>query len=121
MDRGGKLCFYWGGKTMIVTYQEHDFCSNDSHNLALYLKDESYRTPLIQQYLVGALTKSLSKKYSWGDSISKKKIQNDTVKLPIISGTLVPDYLYMEKVAVKEMIDCKDKIISLMGDVIGVK
>lgn len=35
-DRGN--CVFIGGKTMVVTYQEKDFCSNDSHNLALYLK-----------------------------------------------------------------------------------
>lgn len=28
-----------GGKTLVVTYQPKDYFSNDSHNLALYLKD----------------------------------------------------------------------------------
>ena len=33
IDEGN--CVFIGGKTMVVTYQEKDFCSNDSHNLAL--------------------------------------------------------------------------------------
>lgn len=31
-------CIFIGGKTFVVTYQSKDFYSNDSHNLALYLK-----------------------------------------------------------------------------------
>lgn len=36
-DKG--KCLLIGGKTMTISYQENDFVSNDSHNLALYLKD----------------------------------------------------------------------------------
>lgn len=32
-----------GGKTFVVTYQENDYFSNDSHNLALYFKDDKQR------------------------------------------------------------------------------
>ena len=50
----------------------------------------------VYRFMVSALQKSLRQKYSWGDSISKKKIQNDIVKLPATpDGT--PDFEYMEK------------------------
>lgn len=39
MDKGN--CIFIGGKTFVVTYQEKDFFSNDSHNLTLRLKEES--------------------------------------------------------------------------------
>ena len=32
-------CIFIGGKSMTINYQEHDFFSNDSHNLILSLKD----------------------------------------------------------------------------------
>lgn len=31
-------CIFIGGKTFVVSYQEKDFYSNDSHNLVLYMK-----------------------------------------------------------------------------------
>lgn len=92
-DQGN--CVFIGGKTMVVTYQEKDFCSNDSHNLALYFKDKKYRTPLIQQYFVGSIKKALSEKYSWGDSISKSKIKKDIISLPIDKQDNI-DFQYME-------------------------
>ena len=95
IDEGN--CIFIGGKTMVVTYQEKDFCSNDSHNLALYFKDSRYKSPLIQQYFVGSVRKALSKKYSWDDSISKAKIRSDSVRLPVVSNTKNLDFNYMEK------------------------
>lgn len=95
IDEGN--CVFIGGKTMVVTYQEKDFCSNDSHNLALYFKDSRYKSPLIQQYFVGSVRKALSKKYSWDDSISKAKIRSDSVRLPVVSNTKNLDFNYMEK------------------------
>lgn len=95
IDEGN--CVFIGGKTMVVTYQEKDFCSNDSHNLALYFKDSRYKSPLIQQYFVGSVRKALSKKYSWDDSISKAKIRSDNVRLPVVSNTKNLDFNYMEK------------------------
>lgn len=76
-------CIFIGGKTFVVTYQEYDFYSNDSHNLILYLNDENNRDKLTQLYLATCINKSLGHKYSWGDSISNKKIQNDRVALPV--------------------------------------
>lgn len=80
LDKGN--CVFIGGKTFVVSYQEYDFYSNDSHNLILYLKDNEKRDRLNQLYLATCIEKSLGHKYSWGDSISNKKIQKDCVSLP---------------------------------------
>ena len=83
-----------GGKTLVVTYQPKDFFSNDSHNLVLIINHGLGRTESAQLFMVAALYKSLSPKYSWGDSISKKKIQNDDVFLPVNNdGTI--DFEFM--------------------------
>lgn len=81
LDHGN--CVFIGGKTFVVTYQENDFYSNDSHNLILYLKDEEKRTKLNQLFLTTCVEKSLGHKYSWGDSISNRKIQKDLISLPV--------------------------------------
>mgnify|MGYP003614541002 FL=1 len=85
-------CVFIGGKTFVVTYQEKDFYSNDSHNLALYFKNKI--TKLNQLYLATCINKSLGHKYSWGNSISKAKIQSDKVSLPIKDNQ--PDYELMD-------------------------
>ncbi|MBE6757943.1 MAG: hypothetical protein E7552_05280 [Ruminococcaceae bacterium] len=88
-------CIMIGGKTLTITYQKSDFFSNDSHNLALYLKDNIYRTEEIQLFMITALRASIGHSYSWGDSISFKSIQKDCVNLPADSvGN--PNYRYME-------------------------
>lgn len=90
-DKGN--CIFIGGKTFVVSYQEKDFYSNDSHNLVLYLKNHKV-TKLNQLYLVTCVNKSLSHKYSWGDSISGAKIKSDIISLPTKDGK--PDYDTME-------------------------
>ena len=90
LDKGN--CVFIGGKTFVVTYQEKDFYSNDSHNLALYFKNNI--TKLNQLFLVTCINKSLGHKYSWGNSISKAKIQSDKVSLPIKENQ--PNYELME-------------------------
>ncbi|MGL2491444.1 restriction endonuclease subunit S [Helicobacter pylori] len=80
LDKGN--CIFIGGKTFIVTYQQKDFYSNDSHNLALYLKDTHSKTKLNQLFIITCIYKALNNKYSWGDSISNTKIQNDSILLP---------------------------------------
>jgi len=92
LDKGN--CVFIGGKTFVVSYQEKDFYSNDSHNLVLYLKDIKYRDRLTQLYLATCVNKSLSHKYSWGDSISNKKIQTDKVSLPVKNEQ--PDFTKMK-------------------------
>lgn len=84
-----------GGKTLVVSYQSKDYFSNDSHNLALYLKDKKRRNKYIQLFLVTALKVGLSHLYTWGDSISKKSIQKDIIILPSLSDG-EPDWVYME-------------------------
>ncbi|MFP6343815.1 restriction endonuclease subunit S [Helicobacter pylori] len=80
LDKGN--CIFIGGKTFVVTCQQKDFYSNDSHNLALYLKDTHSKTKLNQLFIITCIYKALNNKYSWGDSISNTKIQNDSILLP---------------------------------------
>ncbi len=91
LDNGN--CIFIGGKTFVVTYQEYNFYSNDSHNLILYLKDENLKDKLTQLFLATCVNKSLGHKYSWGDSISNKKIQNDRISLPAKNNK--PDFSSM--------------------------
>lgn len=83
-----------GGKTLVITYQPQAFFSNDSHNLVLCVLNDDVREEDIQLYLVASLYKSLSHKYSWGNSISKQKIQSDTIDLPILANGEI-DYQLM--------------------------
>jgi hypothetical protein len=102
LDKGN--CVFIGGKTFVVTYQENDFYSNDSHNLILYLKNEEKRSKLNQLYLATCINKSLGHKYSWGDSISNRKIQTDKVSLPILNNQ--PNYEIMNTLisAIQKMV-----------------
>ena len=90
-----------------------DYFSNDSHNLALYIKNQKGRTEKAQLFMVAALYKSLKPLYTWGDSISKKKIQNNDVFLPInsdgeIDFEIMETYIEIqEKLAVKDVIEWK--------------
>ena len=85
-----------GGKTLVITYQPRDFFSNDSHNLVLTVKDKRGRNESAQLYMVTALYKTLGPKYSWGDSISKAKIQSDVVYLPVSSNEERIDFTFMK-------------------------
>lgn len=116
-------CVFIGGKTFVVSYQENDFYSNDSHNLALYLKDEE-RSRLKQLYLATCIYKSLNAKYSWGDSISKTKIRTDKVSLP--SKNQKPDYSTMEvlisaiqKLVIKDVVQYANRKIEATREVIA--
>ena len=80
-------CIFIGGKTFVVSYQKDDFYSNDSHNLALYLKTEK-RSKSIQIFLASCIYQNLHNKYSWGNSISWKKIQDDIILLPLKEKSL---------------------------------
>lgn len=77
-----------------MTYQENDFFSNDSHNLVLYVKDARLQNKSCQLLLVSCIYKSLKNKYSWGNSISYKKIQDDKIVVPIKNNTI--DFEFME-------------------------
>lgn len=115
LDKGN--CIFIGGKTFIVTYQEKDFYSNDSHNLILHLKNERERSKQNQLYLATCISKSLGYKYSWGDSISKSKIQTDKVSLPCANKQ--PNYTVMKtfisaihKIVIKDVVLYADKKIA---------
>ncbi len=103
-------CIMIGGKTLTISYQKDDFYSNDSHNLALYLKNPKYRTEKVQLFLVTALKASIGHIYSWGNSISSKSIQKDSIMLPIgLDGK--PNYSYMaEYMENQEIKACKTLI-----------
>lgn len=112
LDKGN--CVFIGGKTFVVSYQERDFFSNDSHNLILYLKDAKKASKLTQLYLATCVDKSLRHKYSWGDSISNKKIQSDKILLPVKNNK--PDLSSMEvlvsavqKLVIKGVVQYVDK------------
>lgn len=122
MDKGN--CIFIGGKTFVVTYQENDFFSNDSHNLTLRLKEESKRRKDIQLYIATCVNKSLGHKYSWGDSISNKKIKNDVISLPCIKDN--PNYDIMpilisaiQKLVIKDVVLYADKKIEATKKVIN--
>lgn len=114
LDKGN--CVFIGGKTFVVTYQEKDFYSNDSHNLVLYLKKDENRSKLKQFYLATCINKSLKYKYSWGDSISNRKIQTDKVLLP--AKQQKPNYALMEtfisaiqKLVIKDVVSYTERKI----------
>lgn len=122
LDEGN--CIFIGGKTFVISYQKEDFYSNDSHNLALYLIDKKYRKKLPQLYLATCIYKSLKHKYSWGDSISKQKIQSDFVTLPIKNNQ--PNFEIMEtfisaveKLVIKDVVLYADRKIKATKDVIN--
>lgn len=86
-------CIFIGGKTFVVTYQSKDFYSNDSHNLALYLK-KGTPSKAAFLYMASCVYKSLHRKYSWGNSISNAKIQEDIITLPVSNGKI--DFAFMD-------------------------
>lgn len=117
-------CIFIGGKTFVVSYQENDFFSNDSHNLALYLNDSNERTKLNQLYITTCVFKSLSHKYSWENSVSKAKIKCDKISLPAKNGK--PDFAIMEtfisaiqKLVIKEVVLYSDRKIAATKEVVS--
>jgi hypothetical protein len=122
LDKGN--CVFIGGKTFVVTYQEKDFYSNDSHNLVLYLKNEENRNKSNQLYLANCINKSLKHKYSWGDSISNTKIKKDKVSLPTQNNQ--PNFTIMEtfisaiqKLVIKEVVLYADRKIAATKTVVN--
>jgi hypothetical protein len=123
LDKGN--CIFIGGKTFVVTYQEKDFYSNDSHNLILNLQ-KNVKSKSKYLYLATCINKSLGHKYSWGDSISNKKIQTDLVSLPTTNKQ--PDYKTMEilisaiqKLVIKDVVLYANKKIDTTKKVVNDK
>ncbi len=122
IDKGNSI--FIGGKTLVISYQEQDYFSNDSHNLALYIKDGKGGEKKKQLFMVACLYKSLKPLYTWGNSISNKKIQEDIVMLPTKKGT--PDYDFMntyisaiEKLVIKEVVLYAEKKIQATQEIIN--
>lgn len=112
-------CIFIGGKTFVVTCQEKDFYSNDSHNLALYSKNYvSSRENLL--FLATCVNKSLGHKYTWGDSISKSKIRDDTITLPVSvdAKTMETFIRAVQKLVVRDVVSWKDREIAAMRRVV---
>jgi len=122
IDKGN--CIFIGGKTFVLTYQENDFFSNDSHNLALYLKNEQEKDKFTYLYLLTCIEKSLHHKYSWGDSISNKKIQNDKISIPFREEG--PDFKKMrylisaiQKLIIKDVVLYNNEKLSTIKNVVN--
>ena len=116
IEKGNSIMI--GGKTLVITYQEEDYFSNDSHNLALYYKDEANLNRNVQLFLVSALYRSLKPKYHWGDSISNKKIKHDSIMLPIDMNGKV-DYIFINNLVSAQIKLCIDGLMSAKDLEIG--
>lgn len=123
IEKGNSIMI--GGKTLVITYQEQDYISNDSHNLALYYHDIEIPNRNLQLFLVSALYRSLKPKYHWGDSISKSKIKNDVLMLPINNKGDI-DYAFIDnlisaqaKLCIREILANNDLEISATEKVIS--
>ena len=117
-------CIFIGGKTFVVSYQENDFFSNDSHNLALYLNDQNASTKLNQLYIATSVYKSLGHKYSWGNSVSKTKISSEKISLPVKNK--MPDFESMQifisaiqKLVIKDVVKYSDAKITATKEVVS--
>lgn len=113
-------CIFIGGKTFVVTYQERDFFSNDSHNLTLRLYASEHQTRSKQLYLATCVNKSLRHKYSWGDSVSNRKIQRDKIYLPSINEEV--DFSKMETLisAIQKLV-IKDVVLYADREIVATK
>ncbi len=115
IDKGN--CIMIGGKTLTFTYQEKNFCSNDSHNIVLYAKEKNLSKKIIYLFFMSAMRASMKNKYSWGNSISMKKIQEDFLYLPTKDGE--PDYEFMknfitavQKIVIADVVKYSEEKIS---------
>lgn len=86
-------CILVGGKTFTLTYQENDFVSNDSHNIVLRLID-NIQSKEIYLFLITAIFAALHSKYEWADAVTKDKLLEDYIFLPI-GTTNTPDWNFM--------------------------
>lgn len=117
-------CVFIGGKTFVVTYQHKDFFSNDSHNLALYLKEGS-RTLYNQLFLATCIYRSLAHKYTWGDSISRSKIEKDYILVPVLSDgknafAFMESFIRaIQKLVIKDVVQYLDRKIAATKEAIA--
>lgn len=121
IDKGN--CIFIGGKTFVVSYQDKDFYSNDSHNLVLYLKNYSVNK-FNQLYLATCIEKSLSHKYSWGSSVSNAKIKSDVISLPTSNNKIDIETMdtfisAIQKLVIKDVIDYTNRKINATKEVVN--
>ena len=102
-------CILVGGKTFTITYQKDDFVSNDSHNFTIRVKDCDI-SDLDYLYLASMIYTYFGQKYSWNDAVTKDKLLDESIPLPITS-TGEPDWQYMEDY-MKQIMDKSEQIIS---------
>lgn len=87
-------CIMIGGKTLSLSYQAVPFCSNDSHNICLYIKNEQFAKKDVYLFLIAAINASLRGRYKWSDSITIKRILKEAIMLPANADN-APDFEYM--------------------------
>lgn len=102
-------CILVGGKTFTITYQKDDFVSNDSHNFTIRVKDYDI-SDLDYLYLVSMIYTYFGQKYSWNDAVTKDKLFNESIPLPITS-TGEPDWQRMENY-MRRIMNKSEQIIS---------
>lgn len=102
-------CILVGGKTFTITYQKDDFVSNDSHNFTIRVKDYDI-SDLDYLYLASMIYTYFGQKYSWNDAVTKDKLLDESIPLPITS-TGEPDWQYMEDY-MQRIMDNSEQIIS---------
>ena len=102
-------CILVGGKTFTITYQKDAFVSNDSHNFTIRVKDYDI-SDLAYLYLASMIYTYFGQKYSWNDAVTKDKLFDESIPLPITS-TGEPDWDYMEDY-MRRIMDKSEQIIS---------
>ena len=77
-----------------------------------------------QLYIATCVSKSLSHKYSWENSVSKTKIKSDRISLPVKNG--IPDFEIMktfisaiQKLVIKDVVLYADRKIAATKSVVG--
>ncbi len=112
----------FGQDTATVYYQEKPYFTGDKIKIMEYLEKELDEE--LANYLVCAIRKAFSM-YSWGQtSFSEPNIKKTLIKLPINSDNNI-DYTFIkhfikaqEKLAIKSVVDFKDRIINETRNVI---
>ena len=96
-------CILVGGKTFTLTYQSDDFVSNDSHNFEMHIKN--YEIGMLEYlFLISVIRSAFSKKYYWGDAVTKDKLLNEKILLPTLNDNPNWEYMrqYMKKILENE-------------------
>lgn len=107
-------CLMVGGKTMTFSYQSRPFCSNDSHNIALYQKAQG--TTFSEShwlFLLTALRSSLARRYTWSDSISMRRLKNEAFWLPC-NAEGEPNWAYMDSYMKLVMNEANEAMLHLL-------